>query len=290
MLKKKLFNKECHKHICIICNKPFFCYCKERKFCSKKCQGEGSKKYLIIKCDYCKKEIKRNHRTIQKFKYHYCNKDCRKEHFKDIFCGKGNPNYGNKMSKSKKLHISMLNKKYEINQKQIKDLYYEGFNDEEIAYHFGCSPSLIANKRKRMGLINTYASSTFSFKEKENLEKYGITDLKHIGCFRTRTGKEKHERAKFAMYLILMELGHKVITEIRTFKGIIDVYDFTDKNIYELETNLNDKIKEEKYKQLYNEKYMNDFFIFNINEMPDDIELMIEWLKNKLGMNKEVIK
>jgi hypothetical protein len=198
--------------------------------------------------------------------------------------GKNNPRFGIKLSKEIKEKISKANT-LNIDKSVIKDLYFKNFTDKEIASEIGCSEGKIAKIRQEMNFPSLYKMNQLNFKEKENLIKYGIADdLKHLDCLRWRKNNEghKHALAKFTICFILNEKGYHYLTEVKVQKGRIDIFDFTNKIIYEVENGLTDKIKEQKYNQLFNEEKMNEFFIFNLDELPKEEPEWYNWFKEKI--------
>ncbi|WP_298042513.1 hypothetical protein [uncultured Clostridium sp.] len=78
--------------ICLNCNKEFEGTSKQ-KCCSRKCSNELLHPPIIVKCDICGKEIKRNKSQIGKSKHFYCSKECRAIGIGKFQCGENNPNY-----------------------------------------------------------------------------------------------------------------------------------------------------------------------------------------------------
>ena len=94
--------------------------------------------------------------------------------------------------------------------------------------------------------------------------------------------------AKYVMCYILHELKKDFLVEAMTQKGIIDVFNVTDKVIYEFETGLTKEKEAEKLVQLFMDDRMTDFFIFRTDELPKDIHELCKYLSKKT-FGKEVV-
>lgn len=274
------------KKVCIICGKEFLTSSNKSKYCSKECSYQyGTKKIPNTNCSFCNKPIYRKQSKLNKYDKPYCSMECLKNDYKTRFIGNNNPNFNNKWTQEQKDNLSIKKTKYPVNEKEVKELYYKGWTDKEIADRFGCDDSKIGAIRHNLGLISTFKSGNLTIQQKDNLKRYGVKDIRYQDCIRFGTGKLKHESAKFAISWILMRNGSHIITEAETIGGIIDVFDLTNRVIYEVETKYSEKKKEDKMKQLFMEDTMEDFFIFDLREVPDNIMDMIPYFCNKMGVD-----
>lgn len=245
--------------------------------CVKRKKKEYSKQYLLkkghkprnkptkVECIYCKKEIIRPICHIRQRVF--CSKKCSFNYWKE------NPPQWLKSRETIK-----------IDTNKFKELYYNNFNDKELATFFNTSISTIVNRRNQIGLKTKHPTSTFTYKEKNNLEKFGIAgELSKINLVRIdKQNTFKHEFCKWIICFILSKKGYKFMTEVKVPGGRIDVYDFTNKNIYEVESVLNKSKKERKFKQLFNPELMNDFFIFDLRKVPNDDKKSFKYFNSRI--------
>lgn len=73
-----------------------FHYCSpECKQASKKCLPKQERKRIQIVCANCGKTFESFPSRVKNKKYLYCSRECQAEHFKKLFNGENNPNFGN---------------------------------------------------------------------------------------------------------------------------------------------------------------------------------------------------
>lgn len=91
------------KCICFQCGKEFIRekhkIKSDKQFCSNKCSSSynnsKNKKRIIIKCDYCNKDIERRPCEINREgrTLNFCNKECKGKYDSEYFSGENNPNW-----------------------------------------------------------------------------------------------------------------------------------------------------------------------------------------------------
>ena len=93
-----------------------------------------------------------------------------------------------------------------------------------------------------------------------------------------------HWLTKAIVFKILTDNKHQVVTEqkINKLKNKIDVIDLTDRNLIEIETNLNLKKYENDLKKFNND--WNDIFIINAIEITDELMSQIKKISTKIGL------
>jgi hypothetical protein len=174
----------------------------------------------------------------------------------------------------------------ELKKEEIYGLWKQNLNDKEISKRLNISTTTIKKYRLIKGMKANGHSKELSLEQERNLDRYGIAcNWQTVNCIKPHFGieTEKHFKSKVALCYILHKKGYTYFTEVPVENGIVDVFDFTNRNIYELETNLKKEKEDEKYKQLYDIEKMNDFFIFNLDELPNTFEELIEFFNKKVG-------
>jgi len=81
------------------------------------------------------------------------------------------------------------------------------------------------------------------------------------------------------IFKILRDRGRTVGTEIETNNGIVDLIDVDNKIVYEIESNLTEKIAKEKIKQF---NFAKDVFLIDVKKIPDDLNKAEKYLKEKV--------
>jgi len=267
---------------CVICNKQFEYWGKERKYCSKDCYFKGrvisiDKEALLNLYNKEKKSIEEISKRIS------IDENVIRRHLKqwnipirqagEYRKGKGSWLKGKKMPE----HIRKKLIRVSVDEEKVKEMLQNGCTDVEIAFRLNVSRGVIKRVRKSLGIKNEHQLNVLSYREKENLERYGIAvgNFVYMNCLRLRRNSKKHEMGKWAVCMILAKRGYDFFTEVKTRYGRADVFDFTNKVIYELETNLTSKKKEEKINQLFDKQRMKDIFIFDLSKVPEDgIEML----------------
>ena len=271
--------------------KSYVSLVKKQRFCSSECFNEftNKDKQKLLKCSFCGKEIKIKKSFVEKFKNHYCNRDCMANHYREILKENKNPNYDNRWSDKQKSNLSeKMNGKINIGLEKVDEIYSLwklGITDKEISRRLKISTPTIKKFRLKKGLKANGDFCSFDAEQRRNFQKYGVGfSWKRVNCISPHFTKEtlKHLSAKCAISIVLLEKGYTFFTEVPTDKGIIDVYDFTNKNIYEMESKLTESKKQEKINQLFNDEYMNDIFVFDLRKLPDDLKGMADYFMEKV--------
>jgi len=173
-----------------------------------------------------------------------------------------------------------------LDREIIHGMWKEGKTDKEISKSMGTHEESIGLIRRTNNWKSNRARTGFD-KNSSNMKKHGV-DFKwsEVGALRTHPGeKEKHYFCKALVSRLLAKNGKQYLTEVNCMHGVIDVYNLTDKIIIELETQCNDKKRKDKFKQLFDDEVMNDFFIFDLKkEVPDDYKEAYGFFANKLGL------
>lgn len=277
--------------ICPVCNKEFgmdrhVCFVKDRKYCSLECSHQAiKKKGKELPCSNCGKIIYITPKNLRYYEKHYCSKECQKNHYKYLMVGKNNPNFDNKWSEEQKMHLSKIRSIPKEKVEEIYSLWKSNLNDKEISKQLGISTSTIKKYRLLKGYQANGKTNELTLEQERNLDRYGIACYwKTVNNIKTHFGEEteKHFKSKTALCYVLHKKKYTFFTEVLVSGGIVDVYDFTNKNIYELENGLTKAKEDEKFKQLFDEEKMNDFFIFGLQDLPDTFEELIEFFESKI--------
>lgn len=85
--------KRKHEVICVYCGKTFKSHNVDAKYCDRKCLGRSRRRRTIVNCSFCGEDKEIIKSVENRVERHYCNQDCRTEHMKIIYKGKGNHNY-----------------------------------------------------------------------------------------------------------------------------------------------------------------------------------------------------
>lgn len=310
--------------VCIQCLNFYQCYKynMDQKYCSRKCASdaikEKNKEISKTYCGYCKSEIFRKPSRISKYKMQFCNRICQQKHYSESMKGENNPNFGHTWSDELKSHLSKIKdqgkkkhcvcsvcgkkfttyyegiycsrkcggtEKINLDVKEFKELYDHGYHDAHIGVLLNVSETKIRRFRRKMGLPSKW-SIGITLMEKKNYEKYGVAfRWEEVNSLKFHpTENLKSNLVKYCMSLLLKKNHKNFLVEALTSKGIIDVYNLTDRIIYEFETGLNDSKKKEKYEQLFDSDKMNDFFIFKTEDFPDDPNEILKDLAIKTGL------
>lgn len=266
------FCKKCNKDInhrgrtakyCQECNK--IKRNERNEYTRKKLNQTPRNKPITINCDTCGKEVLKHVCRLVDSPHTFCSKEC--------------------LYKYRKKYPSYIpTEKINLDMDLFKNLYKRGKTDKEISRLLGISIGTVRNRRIELDLPTLNRPNEFNYKEKEYLERYGIApDFATLDAVKVWGGNSyKHELAKWAVCYVLAKRGYHFFTEVKTEKGRIDIYDFTNRNIYEVESILTNVKKERKFKQLFNPNKMSDFFIFDLREVPDEAEAMLKYFGEKV--------
>ncbi len=88
------------KNICKECGKEFETVGAKRVFCSSECRWKphnhpryNIENTIIVKCDYCGKELEKRACDIKNNKYHFCNYECKAKHLSTVLVGEKSSNW-----------------------------------------------------------------------------------------------------------------------------------------------------------------------------------------------------
>lgn len=79
---------------CDMCGCNFKTRHSETRFCSKECVAEYQKDRVYYNCDYCGKESFERKTEYNRYKNHYCSKECKDKHRSYLYVGENAPMYG----------------------------------------------------------------------------------------------------------------------------------------------------------------------------------------------------
>ena len=91
----------------------------------------------------------------------------------------------------------------------------------------------------------------------------------------------EHFMVKAMLIFILKSRGAEAYSELKIEGGIIDVFDITNRVIYEIETDLTEGGKQEKVEK-YDSNYIREFIFINLKKVPMDILEMQKYLTEKI--------
>lgn len=83
-----------YTYICKLCGREFNTHHKDSDYCSPKCIGESQKRRIDYKCDYCGKDSFERDTEYNRYKNHYCSKDCKNKHRSELYVGEFAPMFG----------------------------------------------------------------------------------------------------------------------------------------------------------------------------------------------------
>lgn len=106
---------------CPICKEDFKPIKKKQVCCSKKCANEFRNPPIYVECSMCNEKFKKPKSQIDRSENHYCSKECKAKHQKEILKRENNPNFRAKSYWGKcdncgeKILITDYDKRYEKN-------------------------------------------------------------------------------------------------------------------------------------------------------------------------------
>lgn len=127
-------------NICLNCNKEFKGKAKQ-KCCSRKCSNELLHPPILINCEICRKEIKRNKSQLKNSKHFYCSNECRAIGVGKFQKGENNPNYKGANTIVK---CSYCNKEFNILTCNMKN------SDGKFKKNFYCSKKCKGEHQKEL--------------------------------------------------------------------------------------------------------------------------------------------
>lgn len=80
--------------ICEECGNAFKTHHKDSKFCSSECVAKNQQERVSFKCDFCGKGSWERLTEYNRYKNHYCSKECKDKHRSILYVGKNAPMYG----------------------------------------------------------------------------------------------------------------------------------------------------------------------------------------------------
>jgi len=131
---------------------------------------------------------------------------------------------------------------------------------------------------------NNYLADIWKMKKLGLLKSYKPTTP--VNCVRShnRNETDKHFVCKSMAVKALLDKGHTVFTEFEVpGKAVADVYDATLNIVLEFETNF-DK-KKEYVKLLQFKNYVNEVYVFDLDEIPENYTQIKRFIVWRLGLN-----
>jgi len=126
--------------------------------------------------------------------------------------------------------------------------------------------------RKRVRKYGLRSQNFISyFKAEKLLKSKGIVlNDRNKNCLYMHNSREsmKHWFVKTLLFKILRRKGRTVGTEIETKRGIVDLIDVNNLIVYEIESNLTEKIAKEKINQF---NFAKDVFLVDVKKIPNDL-------------------